>query len=121
MRTAADPAQVDLGRTGAACGAWLAGPPGAGDERLPTRTWGKPRPNGLPDEQLGKPPLKTRSPSKSALGAAAVRTGEAGSENGGIDGRRDENVTDARPQGARGCPRGKHSCPKPSDGRSASP
>lgn len=50
-------------------GAPLAAPNGRGPRvremaLLPTRTWGKPRLRGPPKAQLGKPSLKTRSPSE---------------------------------------------------------
>src|SRR5689334_6786654 len=46
---------------------------------------------------------------KKVLVGGGFRTGEAGWQNSRLGARRDENVGDERPPGARGCTRGKNS------------
>jgi len=122
VRTAADPARAYLEGWGAACGAERPGSPGAGHGASAYPHLGQAAAARPAESTVGQAaPEDTVTLGKKRSGAAAVRTGEAGGKNGGFEGRRDENVTDARPQGVRGCARGKHSCPVPSNGRAASP
>jgi len=74
------------------------GPRRAADIRLHSARWGQARPYGLPKAQLRKPPLKTHQPlNKTLRGGGGFAPAQPGREDSGLDGRRDENVYDARP------------------------